>query len=687
METPAVVNNSPFRIRQRILAPVARWVGLGVLSVAISGCGGAGSFEKSLDQMWQWDGGVEASRIMTALQSKKSPESVPAAVGVTGRGLVGRTLPAGKLWKYEGPVDVLPTLVADVVIFSGNGRATMIDVRTGVTKFSIDVSGRRLEGAGYDGENAVLLLVDSNDARQDQILVVGSNGDRRHSVMATARIGTPAAIGGVGLVPYSGQYVGAFDLESGDHLGRILLRDGIHTATTEAGNVLLLGAGATLIDEQITSSPESRSLKLEPREFPGEPDWPLDGSKPRTSRTTPVGIYAYPEKKEGRLSFAHGAYLSTYFEVIVGVDQGTNKIRFANHFPRAVAGGAVGSSAGTVCLENGSLWRVNMRDGATAPFGSLESRVRGCVVSGSGGAAPQEERPPLLEQIVATISETGPDMVSMQHLLLAELSKSSGSETTQALLEVAQNPLVSVDLSRKAAELLSEREEGGPEMVDALRRSAPQSVTPKVKKEPSVQPKDDVVKDKDKDKQETKPASTDDTWSDEGETGTPTSGAQEPQPQETALAPGVVRRENRRPPPVGALAAALTRLKTPGAAEALAPFLSEPSLSPKDARSLLIAIRRLGGPNQVPEVQAFFDAYKNTGGEPALVDALVIAAEFLDKHLNQAGREELRRAAGQSLTHPVLRQRLEKKLKPLAPASDADKKSGSIGAAPSSGNK
>lgn len=656
-----MVKKNLFRLRAALLGRRFQMATLGLLTLSIDGCGGSGAFDKSLDQMWQWDGGVEASRILSRLQSKQIPENLPAAVGVTGRGLVGRLLPDGKLWKYEGTVDVLPTLIGDAAIFSGDGRVTMLDLATGATRFSVDVNGRRLEGAGYDGKNAILLVVDSNDAREDQILVVGPRGERVHSVMATARIGTPAAVGGIGLVPYSGQYVGAFDLSTGDHIGRILLRDGIHTVQTEGGKVLILGTGATILDEGITSSPDSRSLKLAPSQFPGEPSWPLDGSKPRPARAMPVGLYAYPEAKEGNLAFAQGAYLATYFEVIVGVDHGTNQIRFANHFPRAVAGGAVGKQAATLCLENGSIWRVNMRDGSKGPFGSLESRVRGCVVTGSGSKVPQEERPPLLGQIVDTISNTGPDMVSMQRLLLTELAKRSGADTTAALLDVAQNPLVSIDLARKAGELLSEREEGGTEMVEALLKSAPKEQTPESVEVPPTDATPPVAKE-----------GGDDSWSDSDAPAKATDKYAElnkaAQPQ---LAPGVVRRESVRPPPVGDLAVALTRLKTPGAAAALAPFLSDPSLNPKDTRALLIAIRRLGGPEQVSAVQNFFDAYKNTGGETAFVDALVTAALFLDEYLDEAGRIELRASASQSLTHPELRERLQKKLKPLAPASEA----------------
>src|SRR5690606_18711781 len=294
---------------------------------------------------------------------------------------------------------------------------------------------------GYDGEHPALLLVDTDDARQDQILIVGPRGERVTSAMATARLGTPAVVQGVGLVPYSGQYVGAIDIATRQHIGRVLLRDGVHTVKTEGGQALVYGAGATLLDTQVTSSPDSHSLKLKPLEFPGEPVWPVDGSKPRPPRATPVGLYALPAKQEGRLRFSEGAYLATYFEILVGVDHGTNQVRFAAHLPRPVAGGMMGPKGATLCLENGSIVRVSMKQGATSPYGSLETRLRACVVNGVQGEAPLGERPPLLQQIVETIVETGPDMLAMQRLLLTELASRSGPETTEALLNVAQDPL------------------------------------------------------------------------------------------------------------------------------------------------------------------------------------------------------------------------------------------------------
>src|SRR5690606_6341215 len=127
--------------------------------------------------------------------------------------------------------------------------------------------------------------------------------------------------------------------------------------------VVLYGAGATLMNGAITSSPKSRSLKLKPRELPGEPTWPVDGSKARPARALPVGLFAYAEPSQNSLRFASGSYVATYYEVLIGLEHESNKIRWATHLPRAVSGGSAGPSGPTLCLENGAIVRVNHTTG------------------------------------------------------------------------------------------------------------------------------------------------------------------------------------------------------------------------------------------------------------------------------------------------------------------------------------
>jgi|GEM_PF-1341892 len=632
----------------------SRW-GLGVVLLAGvlgGGCGASKQLGPQMAQLWQWDGGVEASRVLRVVEKADIPQNVPAAVGVTGRGLVGRTLPDGEVWTYEGGVDVLPTLVADAVLFSGDGKVTMLDVRTGKTRFSVDANQRRLEGAGYDGEKAVLLLVDKNNAREDQIRVIGSGGRSYASFSSVARIGTPAAVNGIGLVPYNGQYVGGFDLDTGELLGRILLRDGLHTVRTENGGVTLFGAGATRLSGKVTSSPDSQSLKLAPRKLPGEPIWPVDGSKPRPARSEPIGIYAAPNQSAGSLSFAGNRYAATYFEIAIGLEQGSNAVSWSTHFKRAVSGAAAGKTGTTVCLEDGHIVHLGWKDGNQLPLGSLETRLKACAVSPSEEKVAAGGRPALFDQIVETLTETGPDMVTMQMILIDELAQVPSSETTQALLAIAQNPLVATDLSEKAAQLISKQDQGSEEMLEALRASAPTrpETTPKETEAPKAEPTSE-----DPNKEESTNEDSDD-WIDENDTENNASEkTQVGDPSEESVITGTIR--TLRPPPISALAKALTRMKTPGAAEALAPYLGDASLAPKDVASVMSAITQLGSQTQVEAVHHFLSSYKNTGGGAELIKALEMAAGFLYAHQDDAANETLKKELAQSLTHPILKKR------------------------------
>ncbi len=595
-------------IVSQAFAPFLAW---GLISCA------SASFESTLDQKWQWDHGVEAESILDATLAAPVLRNIAGAVGITGRGLVGRTLPEGKLWTYEGPVDVLPTLVGDVVLFSGGGRVTMLDLRTGQERFSIDVHGRRLEGAGYDGTYSVLLLVDKDGARKDQIRVVNARGTTQVSARALARIGTPGAVNGIGLVPYGSQYIGAFELKTGRSLGRILLRDAVHTVTADEGKMWILGAGATPLSRKLGSAPQNVSLRLSPRKLPGEPPWPLDGSAPRLTRGSPVAIYAHPSLEDGVVRFSNSTYVATYFEVVLGLNPQNNRILWTTYFPHAVKGGKASSTGVTLCLENGSLWRLSYKDGTKEPFNSLETRVKGCVVTPSTEPIDTGKRKPLLAQIVETISGTGPDMAAMQRVLLQELGPQKGKETTLALLNIAQNPLVSADLSREAGALLRERKEGGESMIAALQKNAPPSLKPS--SESSVEREHDPSHD-------------------------------EHDPH---------HRNTLRPPPVGDLAHALVRMKIPGAGSALAPYLLDPSHSSSQRKEIMSALGALGGKNELSIVQTFFETHKNTGGDKELLDALALALQFLLKNQNEEQNALLLSSVDDPLTYPALKKRLK----------------------------
>jgi hypothetical protein len=379
-----------------------------------------------------------------------------------------------------------------------------------------------------------------------------------------------------------------------------------------------------------------------------------------------VAIHTEPVVSEGTLKFASGLYVATYFEIVIGLDQSTNEVRWANHFSRAVAGGAPGPKGPAVCLENGAVYLLSLEDGTQVPHGSLETKVKACVVTAPDVPIPSGKRPPVLEQLERTIAETGPDMVAMQRLLLSELATSETADTTKALLAVAQNPLISVDLTKQAAALLAKRTTGGEEMIAALLASAPEPMEDageegaKGAGEKDEKPKEGETKaPDDKGKPKEGDAKEDgDTWKESPEEAAEKEAPEMPTGPGASIDPNAKQREASRPPPIGALARALARMKTPGAAAALALYLDDPSLRAGAALSVVRAIDVLGGSEQVPQMRAFLDNYKNTGGEDQLLDALALAARFLFKHLSEEDAQELQESLNQSLTHPELQKRL-----------------------------
>ncbi len=640
-------------------------VGLGwslLVAGAACGCGAATGFGSGFAEGWLWDRGAAAKSVMQRLVGKSGPVEVSAAVGVTGHGLVGRRLPNGPLWTYEGEVDVLPSLVGDVVGFSGGDKVTLLDVSTGKVRFTIESGGRRLEGMGYDGQSSVLLLVDKNDARPDQVAVVGEHGQLRFSATTLEHIGTPAAVAGLGFVPWSHQYVSIFDLATGENLGRILVRDSVNRAEIHEKSLLFFGQGVLPLSTALAENPGLPSLRLPKLQLPGEPRWPVDGSKPRPARAQSVGLYAHPTGSGPHLSLSTGAFASTYFEIALGMEASGAAVRWATHFERSIVGADAGADALDVCLEDGSLWQVGMKGGSKSPSGSLETRLRACVLRGPAHGGERGTPLGIEAQILETVNETGPDMAAMHALLVDDLSRRSGEASTAALLAIAQNPLSSTPVVDRASRALASRTQGAEALIRSLEESAPELPQPTPPLDPpSVGPAGKADRGK---LPAVKPPTAQQPAAQQPTTQQPTATPLGDKPTEPpvvrppALESYAERRQTKRSPPIIALAQALTAMGDKRAATPLARHLLAPALSAEQATALLDALDALGGAEQCALMLEFFGAYRAAGGEREFVTALARAGAFVDKKGTPEQRAIVLKAASDSLTHPDLRKKL-----------------------------
>ena len=610
-------------------------------------CTSAQSLNSHFSGGWQWDGGTSAQNIMLALEGSQSVSAPPAAVGVTGRGLIGRALPNGAPWSYTGQVDVLPSIVGNLVAFSGAGKVTGLDVRTGEQVFSVPSENRRLEGMGYDGHFALLLLVDTHAARADELAIVGPQGNLLSRASTKSRLGTPAVVNGIALVPWDGQYITAFYVKTGEEIGRMLVRDAIHTLKAVDDEVYVYGRGVQKLNQRLVDHPGSISLRLDLPKYPGEPVWPVDGSKPRPARAQPILILTHPSWAEDRAEFSSNTYGLTYHDLVAGYDALHHHLKWVAHFPAAISGGHANQGSMTVCLESGQISQLRLRDGYHQEIGSLGSPVKACVVNGLDGVTAGGSTESLAEQVYAALDEVGPDMFAMQTRFVDEIAKKPGADYTRVLLLVAQSPSTTGLLRNQLKRALANRQDGAEVMIAELLASAPEgNIAPSSAGEPAL-PAEQIA-------EKIAESSEDDDWAAE------TSGELEPIELDETLypaeGPSVTAsslRKHRRPPLIE-VAQALTQMQANAAAPALALHLNTTGLESENSLALVKALLALGDLKQVYTIRQFIEEHKNTGGDKQQREALALATLFLYKH-DPFAHSYLQIILQSSLTHIEVR--------------------------------
>jgi outer membrane protein assembly factor BamB len=114
-----------------------------------------------------------------------------------------------------------------------------------------------------------------------------------------------------------------------------------------------------------------------------------------------------------------------------------------------------------------------------------------------------------------------------------------------------------------------------------------------------------------------------------------------------------------RPPPIGPMADALAAMHEKRAAPQLAKHLNDPANAPDDIRRCARALVELAGPAEAEDLKTFFALYRATADEPALVEAVLAAAEALLRIGGDSAREVVTAAIADPLTQPEIKRGLE----------------------------
>jgi outer membrane protein assembly factor BamB len=573
------------------------------LLVAQFGCAGGGGGAKSgvFSSAWQNDQGRSIAAVEERLRGAPRRPRTPVAVGVEASGLVGATLPNGRVWRARLKVSSAPVIAGDVVVVRSENEIFGIAIQDGKTLWRVKARGMELGGAGDDGRTTVVALTSASRS-EGLVLGIDRTGSTELELDTPAPVGRPAALGGVAFVPWGGQYVSAIDIASGDALGRLLLRDLVSHAL-DTGTALYFGEKALVrFDEKVSfaTSNQANRFTFSPRELPGKPIWLGSGLEPyaldRTARAK-IRVYALPESHVDGIALANGSYAATYFRVVYGLAENDGRLLWTDALPGDAIGGGAAASGFVFCDSTGMVVSYDA-SGSPAPPVSLGAALVGCSVEVSAlSVAKGKPRGPLADQVERTLYDLDPDMATAENFLIQELGKLEDPTVTRVLIAIAQNVRIPAGERTLARALLSKRRNGIDYMLEALGRHY------------------DFI-----------------------------SGDQ--------------------PPPVGPLAVALGSIGERKAAPLLARHLNDPANSIDDVSHAAVALETLATGAELGELKTFFALYRATADEPLLIRAVLSVAAALVRVGGPDGQALVERASTDPLTQPDVRQGLGEALAP-----------------------
>lgn len=539
---------------------------------------------------WLNDRGQSIAELERSLQNAKAPPATNVVVGVTDRGLVGVPLDGGARWTHAGLPDTLPAVAGSLVVYSAGGDVHALDATTGAQRWRVDADGYQLRGAGDDGENTVLSLGRSGGLRDSLLLSVTRSGSVTLRIATNKELGRPAALAGIGFVPWAGQYVSALSLEDGHEVARLLSRELTSHAMEVRGELYFGEQGLTHFDERIRHASTKQNVRtaLPERALPGTPRWLAPGGElpaVDTGARARIRIYASPRWTGTETRFASQRFAATYFRTILAFDAQNAALSWVRAVPRDVIGGAAAESGFVFCLADGKAVRVAAAGSIVGTL-DLGGPLRGCVVRADSVVVPAGDPPgKLSEQIASALGELDPEMAAAQAFLVTELGRLDEPSVTKTLIDLTTSGRIPPDIRLRARELLALRRSGAEFMLEALERQY------------------DFL-------------------------------------------------SGTLPPPVGPLAQALAAMKEPRGAPLLARHLNDPSTELADVEHAARALKELATPAELPNLKTFFALYRATADEPALVQGVAYVAQALLRVGGAEGKELVERAARDPLTRP-----------------------------------
>lgn len=573
-----------------------------------SGCGptGAGAGGSAFSLSFRERDGKPLSQIHSNARSAARTAAVPLAVGVTDREVIGQPLDGSSGWRSAlAPVQE-PLVEGTVVVVPTQAELVALDARSGVVLWRIPSAGQPVFGVDDDGKRTVV----THGRAPTVVQVIDRDGTTLMKLEAPHLLGAPAVRGPYVFVPWRDQFVSAFEVATGEEVGRLVLPRQVSQAVV-FGDDLYFGEDALLrFDKEVAAGGPERGVWLTANAegLPGTPRWFQRGvrSEPLPLRANAFArLFALPTGD----TLERRVFATSYFRIAMGFDADTRALLWVITLPRPIVGGAAVAGGFVFCSSDGNLVEVASLDGAVRQVATLGGTLRACpvgagdhrVINGAGEVLPHHEQ---LSQAVLLVD---PQMAAAQVFLLQQMGNLTEPSLSETLIRLLSRSHAPPELLHEARTLLATRRTGAEHMLAALKR-----------------PYDFLA-----------------------------------------------GRESL--PPVGPIAVALSALNEPEAAPLLAAHLNDPVYDPESVRQVALALQTLARREQIPELRRFFTLNHATVDSQPLADAVNASADALLAMGDRESQLLIQAAARSDMTHPGVRSHIEERFDwngsaPLAPA-------------------
>jgi len=454
-------------------------------------CGGkpGGSFSVSFPD----NDSDDVERLVERIRGTKAREDRSCAVGVTPKPskLYAFDFDSQRvLWQIPTETSITPIVVGNYVITRENGDIVGRSLERGDKRFQVDDMNMTLVGADASDKLVVFTLTKGSSSYADSAVFAIRSDLVLWKRAFEGKVGSPAVIGDVVMVPWNHQNLSAIEAKTGDEFARIRLKDAVVGHAFVDGNELY--AGSNLAFFQITSklstglARKSPFFELPERSLPGEPlllpdiysDDPIqppDSARHRIALGWRPSIVSVLDHKGIALQ-DNNLYL-VFYRFIVAFDPTNYAVRWIYTHPEDMVGTAVQAGGilfgdvsgrfGFLSANKGEkLWEaasglrslvVTLRPQPVSRFSSTDERLK-----------PEELRKQLL------IAARDPDarLVPVRVLIVELLAALEDSESTTNLIELCDNRETTAQVRTAACEALADRKVGAEQVVAALKRHA-----------------------------------------------------------------------------------------------------------------------------------------------------------------------------------------------------------------------